>query len=264
MCRLVAYSGEREVDLASLVLEPEHSLLVQSYAPQEMLSGVVNADGFGVGWYAPQVDETPAVYTSNRSLWSDRSFASVAPKVRSSRVFGALRNATPGLPAEESGVPPFARGRYLFMHNGAIEDFRHTAMRRLRGQLTGESYAGLLGTSDSETLFALLADRLVEVGKGAQALAAATRETLRRVRESLPETHLALNFGLTDGSAMVFTRHSRPGPGNSLYVLEDGAAYPGAVVVASERLDADPGWRSVPDDHLLVVDEKREVGLYQL
>ena len=35
--------------LSSVVLEPEHSLLVQSYVPKEMMSGAVNADGFGVG-----------------------------------------------------------------------------------------------------------------------------------------------------------------------------------------------------------------------
>ena len=35
MCRMAAYLGETEIPLSSLVLEPEHSLLVQSYAPKE-------------------------------------------------------------------------------------------------------------------------------------------------------------------------------------------------------------------------------------
>ena len=105
MCRMTAYLGESEIQLSSLVLEPEHSLLVQSYAPKEMMSGVVNADGFGTGWYAPEVDEEPAVYRSVAPIWADRSFASIAPKVRSSTVFAAVRSATLGLPVEESGVP---------------------------------------------------------------------------------------------------------------------------------------------------------------
>ncbi len=88
------------------MLAPERSLLVQSYATKEMMSGVVNADGFGCGWYAPEVDGEPAVYRSNSPMWSDRSFASIAPKVRSATVLAAVRSATPGLPAEESGVPP--------------------------------------------------------------------------------------------------------------------------------------------------------------
>jgi glutamine amidotransferase len=38
-----------------------------------------------------------------------------------------------------------------------------------------------------------------------------------------------------------------------LYVFEDADTRPGAVVVASERLDEDPRWRKVPDRHLLSV-----------
>ena len=40
-----------------------------------------------------------------------------------------------------------------------------------------------------------------------------------------------LNLALTDGLEMAFIRHSTEGPGNSLYLLEDG----------------DAGWREVPD-----------------
>src|SRR5215210_4525391 len=184
MCRMIAYLSETEIPLSSLVLGPEHSLLVQSYAPKEMMSGVVNADGFGAGWYAPELDDEPAVYRSNAPIWADRSFASIAPKVRSATIFAAVRSATPGLPAEESGVPPFASGPYLFAHNGAIKDFRQTAMRTLRDALSDASYSGLLGVTDSETIFALLLDRLrdAKVRPGdTDALAEATIETIRQV-----------------------------------------------------------------------------------
>ncbi len=63
-----------------------------------------------------------------------------------------------------------------------------------------------------------------------------------------------LNVAVTDGTAITFARHSSEGPGNSLYYVENGMAFPGAVVVASERLDGDPRWREVPDRHLLTVD----------
>ena len=144
MCRMVGYLGGPEASLSSVVLEREHSLLVQSYAPKEMMSDVVNADGFGVGWYV-QDDEEPAVYRSNGSLWSDRTFAGIAPKIRARTIFAAVRSATSGLPAEESGVPPFSSGPFMFMHNGAIEDFRRRAMRPLRDALSDEAYSGLLG-----------------------------------------------------------------------------------------------------------------------
>lgn len=262
MCRLVAYLGEAETTLSSLVLEPEHSLLVQSYAPGEMMSGVVNADGFGVGWYAPWSGEEPAVYRSGAPLWADRSFAGMAGKIRSTSVFAAVRSATPGLPAEESGVPPFASGRFTFMHNGAIDGFRHGPMRALRDLLGDESYAGLLGVTDSETIFAVALDRL---GEGA-GLGEALEEVVRRVSGVCADLgrRATLNLALTDGRGMAFVRHSTEGPGNSLYLLEGGARYPGGVVVASERVNGDPGWRPVPDHHLLTVDGEGGVALRPL
>ncbi len=261
MCRIVAYLGREPVSLSSVVLEPDHSLLVQSYAPKEMMSGVVNADGFGTGWYAPEVDGEPAVYRSNAPIWADRSFASIAPKVRSATILAAVRSATPGLPAEESGVPPFASGPYLFAHNGAIKDFRATAMRPLRDSLSDTSYSGLLGVTDSETIFALLLDQLREakahVGD-AGSLAEATAETVHLVSKVCTKlgVYASLNIGVTDGEAMVFSRYSTEGPGNSLYFAESGETSPNAVVVASERLDGDESWRQVPDRHLLVADRK--------
>jgi glutamine amidotransferase len=251
MCRMVGYLGGPGATLSSVALEGEHSLLVQSYAPREMMSGVVNADGFGVGWYVPE-DEEPAVYRSNGSLWSDRSFAGIAPKIRGHTVFAAVRSATPGLPVEESGVPPFSSGPYLFMHNGAIRDFRRKAMRTLRNTLSDEAYSGLLGVTDSETIFAGLLDLLRDDPAD---LAGAARETIRHVTEVCDglEIEASLNLAATDGTGMVFTRYSTDGPGNSLYVLEDAGAFPAAVVVASERLDGDRAWREVPDRHLLSV-----------
>jgi glutamine amidotransferase len=251
---MVAYLGGSEATLSSVVLEPEHSLLVQSYAPKEMMSGVVNADGFGVGWYVPWSGDEPAVYRSNVPMWSDRSFAGIAPKIRARTIFAAVRSATPGLPVEESGVPPFASGPFMFVHNGAIENFRRTAMRVLRDSLSDESYAGLLGTTDSETIFAGLLDRLREAPGD---LGGATAETVRHVSTVCGKLGLraTLNLAVTDGASFAFARYSTEGPGNSLYLNEDGEAFPDAAVVASERLDDDPGWRKVPDRHLLVVEE---------
>jgi glutamine amidotransferase len=252
MWRMVGCLGGPEVTQSSVVLEPEHSLLVQSYAPEEMMSGVVNADGFGVGWYVP--DDEPAVYRSSAPLWADRSFAGIAPKIGARSIFAAVRSATPGLPVEESGVPPFSSGPFMFMHNGAIEDFRQKAMRPLRDTLSDETYSGLLGVTDSETIFAGPLDLLKE---NPADLAGAALETIRRVTEACGGLGVkaTLNLAVTDGAAMAFTRYSTEGPGNSLYFIENERASPGAITVVSERLDGDRAWREVPDRHMLVVGE---------
>jgi glutamine amidotransferase len=125
-------------------------------------------------------------------------------------------------------------------------------MRPLRERLSDEAYSGLLGVSDSETIFAGLLDLL---GDDPADLAGAVRETIRLVTEVCGGlgVEATLNLAVTDGKAMAFTRYSTDGPGTSLYVLEDAETLPGAVVVASERLNADPRWRKVPDRHLLSV-----------
>ena len=45
--------GRRPRSLGELLLAPEHGLLVQSYAPRRQRHGTMNADGWGVGFYAP-------------------------------------------------------------------------------------------------------------------------------------------------------------------------------------------------------------------
>ena len=51
MCRHLGWLG-RPRTLAELVLVPEFSLLRQSWAPRRQRHGTVNADGWGVGFYA--------------------------------------------------------------------------------------------------------------------------------------------------------------------------------------------------------------------
>ncbi len=87
MCRFLGYLGP-PVTLASIVLDPPHSLLRQAWAPRHQRPGAVNADGFGVGWYDLARRPEPARYRSARPIWGDRSFASLAGLVASGAVLG--------------------------------------------------------------------------------------------------------------------------------------------------------------------------------
>ena len=77
MCRLIAYLGE-PVTLSRVLLEPEYALLRQSYEPRHQAHGRMNADGFGVGWYAPEVRALPARYRKPTPMWTDQTFANIA------------------------------------------------------------------------------------------------------------------------------------------------------------------------------------------
>ncbi len=50
MCRHLGWLGE-PVSVASLVLDQPYGLLVQSYSPRRQKHGLINADGWGVGFF---------------------------------------------------------------------------------------------------------------------------------------------------------------------------------------------------------------------
>jgi glutamine amidotransferase len=214
MCRHLAWLGEPR-SLAALVLQPAHGLLVQSYAPRRQRHGTVNADGWGVGFYS---NRRPARWRSDRPLWTDASFASVAPAISSSCVLAAVRSATVGMPIEETAAAPFASGDWLLSHNGIVD----------RSVLPLDPAAE--SVCDSAVLAALV------FARGADRLAETVVEVGRR------DPAARLNLLLTNGSEVLATTW-----GDTLSVLVD----PAGVVVASEPYDDDPRWVDVPDRHLL-------------
>ena len=119
MCRHVAWLGAPRT-LSSLLLEPEFGLLRQSYAPRQQRHGLMNADGWGAGWWTPDVAE-PARWRAARPLWGDVSFASVAPHVSSGVILAAVRSATVGMPMDETAAAPFLRDGWLLSHNGRLD-----------------------------------------------------------------------------------------------------------------------------------------------
>lgn len=236
----MAYLGP-PASLESLVLAPAHSLLHQSYRPRYQTNGVVNADGFGVGWYDPSVRQEPALYRRDKPIWSDASFASLAPLVRSPAVVASVRDATTGSATEETSTLPFSSGPWLFAHNGRLDGFDGDAGLAVGDLISRARRARVRGTSDSEILFALVMDTLEAAPDPGRALAAA----IHRCREVSAGT---FNFILHDGSSFTATA-----AGESLFLLEGSPRLPGAVVAASEPFDDDPAWRPIPDESVVRV-----------
>jgi len=233
MCRHLAYLGP-PVSLASLLYDPPQSLLRQSWAPRQQRFGTINADGYGVGWYQPEVRPEPARFRRAGPMWADRSLESLAAVVRTGAFLAAVRSATPPAPIEETGAAPFTDGRWLFSLNGVVDG----DLVSLRRQASPGRQAGISGASDAEVLFALLLDRLDCAIGPEQALADLLRTVPGR-----------LNLLLTDGAAVWATAHGdtlywRPDPG-------DARAQSASVVVVSEPLDDEPGWIPVPDGSVL-------------
>jgi gamma-glutamyl hercynylcysteine S-oxide hydrolase len=233
VCRHVAYLGD-QVPLGQVLVDPSWALFRQAWAPRLQQHGVVNADGFGVGWYAPG-DPTPARYRRDRPIWADDSFADLARVVRSGAFLAAVRSASPGMAAGESAAAPFVRGRWLFSHNGVIQGYPKSAAD-LAAALPAERILALEAPTDSALLWALVSERL-EAGAGLGESLAGVVALVERACEA------RLNLLLTDGQRVGATA-----VGNSLYVR----AEPGSVIVASEPHNDDPGWQLVPDRSLVL------------
>ncbi|MBM0239904.1 class II glutamine amidotransferase, partial [Micromonospora sp. ATA32] len=118
MCRHLAYLGA-PVSLRSLLYDPPHSLVRQSWAPGDMRGGgTINADGFGVGWYPGDGD--PVRYRRAQPIWGDPTLPELAAVTVTGAVLAAVRSATVGMPVLHTAAAPFAEGRWLFSHNGVV------------------------------------------------------------------------------------------------------------------------------------------------
>jgi gamma-glutamyl hercynylcysteine S-oxide hydrolase len=220
MCRHLGWLG-RETSVSSLVLDPPYGLRVQSYAPRRQKHGLMNADGWGVGFFD---GATPRRWRSAAPLWGDVSFDSVAPALRSHCVIAAVRSATVGMPIEASATAPFTDGQWLLSHNGVVD----------RDVLPASAEAE--STCDSAILAALVFTR----GLGALG------QTIVEVGAADPNARL--NILAANGSRLLATTW-----GDTLSILrrDDG------LVLASEPYDDQPGWEDVPDRHLVEVTAER-------
>ena len=247
MCRLTAYAGE-PLSADSLVFGGTHSLLEQSYAPKELLQGHVNADGYGVVWYR---DAWPVRVGSAHPIWQDEGLRSLLAGTSSSTILAAVRNATPGIPADGANLP-LIHGRWSFILNGFIENFREAHMRALRSHLPDDLYGHLAGSSDSETLFLLTVTAIQAGASPLDALRGVRDMVLEAVRE---EDHTAqLTMVLADGEGIVGLHTGTRPETNSLYLARGHPLAPGGTLLVSEALDDHASWERVPaHDELEIV-----------
>jgi gamma-glutamyl hercynylcysteine S-oxide hydrolase len=220
MCRHLGWLG-REVTLSSLVLDPPHSLRVQSYAPRRQKHGLMNADGWGIGLFDRSSEgQIPRRWRSPAPLWGDVSFDSIAPALRSHCVVAAVRSATVGMPIEASATAPFTDGQWLLSHNGVVDS------AVLPAGSSAESVC------DSAILAATIFAHGLDV----------LGETITQIGDADPDARL--NVLAANGSRLLATVW-----GDTLSILrrDDG------VVLASEPYDDAYDWEDVPDRHLVEV-----------
>lgn len=279
MCRFIAYTGE-PILMDELLYAPNNSLILQSYKAKER-EEPLNGDGFGVGWYTPEVDPFPGVFKSITPAWSNQNLRHLATKIRSRCFFAHVRAATHGIPVMEVNCHPFMAGRLLWMHNGQVGGFP-LLKRKLINLLSEDRYATIQGTTDSEHAFALFLDFLGK-REGTATLyqmKIAMHKTLVALERLSRDNKIAetsfLNFCVSNGDDLIAVRYVSDPSKNpaSLYCSEEGSyrlidgeprlvdtvTSDRAVIVASERLtDRPKDWNVIPQNHLVMIDRNLTV-----
>jgi glutamine amidotransferase len=254
MCRLFGLTaGTARVRATFWLLDAPDSLEVQSRR---------NVDGSGIGFFdaagAPVLDKQP------EPAFRDEEFIHEAKNAESATFVAHVRWATAG-GREVRNTHPFTMHGRIMAHNGGVGE-----LARLDEQLG--TYASLvLGDTDSERYFALITQQADEhsgdVGAGivaaAQWIAAnlpvsslntvvATADELWALR--YPAQHALHILERPAGSG------ERPAEQAGMHVRSSTSSFhvPGlhaaaSVVVASEQLDGESGWRMLAPGELVHV-----------
>jgi glutamine amidotransferase len=285
MCRFIGYIGE-DILLADILARPDNSLIRQSYKAKER-SEPLNGDGFGVGWYTPEITGEPCVFTAITPAWSNRNLLNIVEHTRSGCFFAHVRAASPGMRVSEVNCHPFQYGRYLWMHNGTIEGF-DLVKRRLRHSLSDQIYSSINGTTDSEHAFAVFLNMLDEDKEvtSADNLAVGLVKTIWQLEGWAADAGIKkpsiYNFAVTDGQNIATIRYVSDSEIEpiSLYISKRGKcqnfhgewetmtdcfAGTSGIVVSSERLTGpDEDWTRVSPNHVVTIDGELNVAVRQV
>ncbi|HXZ69979.1 MAG TPA: class II glutamine amidotransferase [Streptosporangiaceae bacterium] len=265
MCRLLGLTAGREPISASFwLLDAPDSLEVQSRR---------NADGSGIGFF--DSSGTPVLDKQPEAAFQDQEFTREAKQARSPVFVAHVRWASVGGRTVQN-THPFAMQGRIMAHNGGLGD-----VARLAGQLG--SYRDLvLGETDSEHYFALITQQIDahggDVGAGIAAAAGWIAATLPvsslNTVIAAPGELWALRYpaqhalhiierpagasGAAAGGAAAAAGGAAAAPGLHVRGATSSVHAPAlqelpSVVVASEELDGERGWRMLAAGELVHV-----------
>ncbi|MFI0356781.1 class II glutamine amidotransferase [Actinomadura sp. 9N407] len=226
--------------------------------------------GAGLGWFS--LGDEPVRDRAPLAAFESPDFALHARNVVSHTFVSHVRDASVG-GLTVHNCHPFVMNDRLFAHNGVVKG-RST----LRSWLTEVDLAHVAGETDSELLFAYITAEIRRRGDTTEGLI----EAVRRIGAELPV--FSLNLLIAEAGRLWALRYPES---NELWVLSPqrgGLSGPGssagtqcasaahghagaeghvpAVVVASEPMDGQPGWRLLEPGELLIVNGLNETSVH--
>jgi glutamine amidotransferase len=247
------HAGTQDVAATFWLIDAPDSLDAQSHR---------NPDGAGVGTFGPAGE--PEVSKQPIAAWEDAQFATAAQDLRGTTFVAHVRYASTGAHTM-ANTHPFLAGGRLFAHNGVVQ-----GLGELDQRLADLGAAGLVGgDTDSERVFALIT---AETRRHGGDVTAGLTEAVGWISARLPV--YALNLVLLTATDLWALRYPAT---HELYVLDRPAgealdaasprihaqsphlAHQPSVIIASERMDDDPGWRLLDPGELLHVSSALEI-----
>jgi glutamine amidotransferase len=251
MCRLFGlHAGAAAVHATFWLLDAPDNLEAQSH---------LNPDGVGIGVF--DADRVAKVDKQPVAAWDDMEFAAAARYLSGTTFIAHVRHATTG-PHATVNTHPFEQNGRLFAHNGVVG-----GLDLLDARLAELGVFDLvLGATDSERVFALIT---AEIAEHDDDVTAGVTAAVGWICDHVPV--YSLNFVLATATDLWALRYPAA---NELWVLERPAGGTGAsqgleartdriharsdeladhssVVLASEPMDRDRGWRLLDSGELL-------------
>lgn len=252
MCRLFALHSDRPVTADLWLLDAPYSLLNQSR---------FNADGTGLGWI--DEDGRPRIRKRPVAAYESEAFTDFATTLRSRAMLAHLRLSSGSGHCDEN-THPFLQDGIISAHNGVLEV---TEEMKERVAELGTAHH-VLGSTDSEWMAALITG---EVAARDGDLRAGVTAALSWIAAHVPV--YSVNVLVMKGEELIAVRLPAT---NELWILERPAAADSqsdgfeqssdslalrarsedprgarSVVIASEPLDDDPGWRLLDSGELV-------------
>lgn len=257
MSRIAAYIGS-SLSLEGFLSRPDQSIYQQSLNNED-ISGLYG--GFGFGWYNP--GSKSATYVNPDPVWKDQNLPNLMKSLRR-RIW--IAHAESGLmrhSATAENSQPFCNQHLLWAHSGYVANFISTLRPHCLRYLAPQIESEIEGHTDSEYLFALLRQRMMESDNVGAPVALA--EIMSTLEVTLRDIEARLNIVISDGDKLYAIRHATNIECEPLYYTENDAQFPtDGKLIASAPLTSEPNWVEVPEHHILVLSPEEPAELVRL
>ena len=247
MCRHIGYIGIKK-SLREVLIDKEHSIITMAYKPKEMKEAILNADGFGIGWFKA---ENFFTYKKVCPIWNDENLNSIAENISSDLIIGNVRSATILSNSGTQNTHPFLDKNFIFSHNGYIKNFESKVKEKFIRLIENKFLKTIKGNTDSEYIFTLFRQNYYYLKSGKKSIIKTIDQITKISQASLLNFLIAINDKREKRIIATKFGHNLEAP--SLYYYNNNKT--NQNIISSEKLDSN-NWKSISNNSIIEVTKK--------